>query len=69
MVTIKTQNMTLALHLHTDGCTFLLKLMIWHIKAYAAIMSCLSQIRLRKRMHIHITLHESREKDLNDGNA
>lgn len=57
MATI-TQNMSLNLKIDSKGCTFLLRALIWHLKAYAFVMERLSRLRLRERMHIQVTVGE-----------
>lgn len=54
-----THNMSLNLHIDSKGCTFLLKVLIWHLKAYAFVMECLSRLRKRERVHIYVAISKA----------
>lgn len=56
------QNMSLNLHIDSKRCTFLLKVLIWHLKAYAFVMECLSRLRKRERVHIYVAISDEEIK-------
>ena len=53
-----TQNMSLNLKIDSKGCTFLLRALIWHLKAYAFVADRLYKLLGRERMHVNVTVGE-----------
>ena len=48
---------------NTKGCSILLWLFTWHMKAYCFFHSLLATLRLRKKMTIVISVEEKEKKE------
>jgi len=55
---MKTMNLTVTCKIDTKGCSLLLSLFIWHLKAYAFFHSLLAKLRLRNRTEVVISVKE-----------